>query len=167
MSENKKGKTLQEIFEKFRKDEDTILFQFMKYGQSWGATDKTPARVSIEIPNDICNNKNRNLGEVEKYTGIVMFILKEKVKEFMKENNEMENTNHYNIENKKTRQIKKLKEYIDGIGAKICFLIDEIDEEKYEKHPPITVEEIMTKTEDFITKLQQEISELKKNKYHF
>lgn len=72
-----------------------------------------------------------------------------------------------NIGSKKTRQIKKLKEYIDGIGAKIHFLIDEIDEKKYEEYPPITVEEIMTKTEDFITKLQQEISELKKNKYRF
>jgi len=35
------------------------------------------------MPIDICNNKNRNLGEIKDYFGIVMFIPKEKVKEFI------------------------------------------------------------------------------------
>ena len=86
MSENKKkGKTLREIFNKFREDDDTIIFQFLQAGTSYGATDKKPARVSIQMPNDICNNKNRNLGEIGKYIGIVMFMSKEKVVKFMKE----------------------------------------------------------------------------------
>lgn len=86
MSENKKeGKDLLEIFNKFRKDDDTKIFQFVRNGQSYGATDKKPARVSIQMPNDICNNKNRNLGEIGKYLGIVMFMSKEKVEKFMKE----------------------------------------------------------------------------------
>lgn len=84
MSE-KKGKTLREIFEKFRNDDGTRIFQFLRIGQSWGATNKRPARVSIQMPNDICNNENRNLGEINKYIGIVMFMDKEKVEKFMKE----------------------------------------------------------------------------------
>jgi len=85
MNENKKGKTLLEIFEKFRKDDNTKIFQFVQTGTSYGATDKKPARVSIQIPGDICNNKNRNLGEIGKYLGIVMFMPKEKVVKFMNE----------------------------------------------------------------------------------
>ena len=84
MSENKE-KTLWEVFEKFKNDKDTVIFQFLKLGQSWGATDKKSARVSIQMPNDICNNKNRNLGEVNKYFGIVMFMPKEKVEKFWME----------------------------------------------------------------------------------
>ena len=84
MSE-KKGKTLREIFERFRKDDDTRIFRFMRAGTSYGATNKKPARVSIQMPNDICNNENRNLGEMSKYLGIVMLMDKEKVEKFMKE----------------------------------------------------------------------------------
>lgn len=87
MSENKtKGKTLFEIFEKFRTDNDTILFNMVRAGTSTGATDKKQARISIKIPFDICNNKNRNLGEIDdKYFGIMMFIPKEKVEKYIKE----------------------------------------------------------------------------------
>lgn len=84
MSENK-GKTLFEIFEKFRNDKDTRIFQFIRVGSSYAATDKRSARVSIQMPNNICNNKNRNLGELNNYLGIVMFMPKEKVEKFMKE----------------------------------------------------------------------------------
>ena len=72
-----------------------------------------------------------------------------------------------NIGSKKTRQIKKLKEYIEGIGAKIHFFMVELEEERYQKHPPPTVGEILEKTDAFILKLQQEIVELKRNKYCF
>jgi len=84
MSENE-GKSLFEVFKKFRNDEDTRIFQLIRVGNSTGATDKKQAKVSISIPNDICNNKNRNLGELNKYIGIVMIIPKEKVEKFMKE----------------------------------------------------------------------------------
>ena len=73
-----------DIMDKFSKEKDTKFFQFARYGQSYGATDKKPARVTIQMPIDICNNKNRNLGEIDNYFGIVMFIPKEKIKEFIK-----------------------------------------------------------------------------------
>ena len=87
MSENKtKGKTLFEIFEKFREDKDTLIFNMVRAGTSSGATDKKQARISIKIPFDICNNKNRNLGEIDdKYFGIMMFVPKIKLKKFMEE----------------------------------------------------------------------------------
>ena len=87
MNENKKeGKTLSEIFERFRMENGTVFFQMVRCGTSTGATDKKQAKISIKIPFDICNNKNRNLGEIDdKYVGIIMFIPKEKVEKFMKE----------------------------------------------------------------------------------
>ena len=87
MSENKtEGKTLFEIYKKFREDKDTFLFNMVRAGTSSGATDKKQARISIKIPFDICNNKNRNLGEIDdKYFGIMMFIPKKKVEKFIKE----------------------------------------------------------------------------------
>lgn len=84
MSENK-GKTLSEIFERFRMENGTVLFQFVQDGTSYGATDKRSARVSIQIPKDICNKENRNLGELRKYLGIVMFFDKEEAEKFMME----------------------------------------------------------------------------------
>ena len=81
----KEGKTLSEIFEKFRLEDGTVLFQMVRCGTSHGATDKKSASISIVVPKEISNNKNRNLGEVNKYVGIIMFIPKEKVEEFMRE----------------------------------------------------------------------------------
>jgi len=72
-----------DIADRFFKENDTKFFQFIRDGASWGMTDKRSARVSIKMPIDICNNKNRNLGEIKDYFGIVMFIPKEKVKEFI------------------------------------------------------------------------------------
>ena len=78
MSENK-GKTLSEIYNKFKNDKETILFQFVRMGGT-GATDKKSAKVSIQVPVEICNNKNRNLGELNKYLGIVCLFQKRKQK---------------------------------------------------------------------------------------
>ena len=69
------------------------------------------------------------------------------------------------IGSKKTRQIKKLKEYIDGIGAKIAIFINELQEES--ETISLTPVERLSKTGDFILKLQQEIIKLRRNKYHF
>ena len=63
--------------------------------------------------------------------------------------------------------IKTVKEYIEGIGAKIHFFMVELEEDRYQKHPPPTVGEILEKTDAFILKLQEEIVELKRNKYSF
>lgn len=82
MSKNK-GKTLSEIYNRFKSDNETLLFQFIRIGGT-GATDTKSAKVSIQIPIDICNNKNRNLGELNKYLGIVMFVPKEKAEKFMR-----------------------------------------------------------------------------------
>ena len=83
-----------------------------------------------------------------------------------------------NIGSKKTRQIKKLKEYIDGIASKIQFFILDLEENEYESEDELerdeegestfpTIEEKLLNTGDFILKLQQEILEFKRKKYRF
>ena len=73
-----------DIADNFFKEKDTKFFQFLLNGSSWGATKKRSCRCSISIPKDIANTENKNLGEVHNYFGIVMFIKKDKVKEFIK-----------------------------------------------------------------------------------
>ena len=70
-----------------------------------------------------------------------------------------------NIGNKKSRKIKKLEEYIEGIGAKIAIFINELQEES--ETMSLTPVERLSKTGKFILKLQKEIIELRRNKYNF
>jgi len=84
MSKNKKQITIIDIADNFIKENDTKFFRFVMNGQSWGATDKKPARVSIAMPPDICNNKNRNLGELNNWFIVCMAIPMEKFKKFIK-----------------------------------------------------------------------------------
>lgn len=64
---------------------------------------------------------------------------------------------------KKSRQIKKLKEYIDGISAKIYFFCNELEIESEAKH--LTPVKRLEKAGKFIVKLQREIIEFKRNGY--
>ncbi len=82
-------KSLWEIFDNFKDDPNTRIFQFIQSGQSWGAKKKGKkeicAKVSFAVPYDICNPENTNLGELRKYAGIIMFFKKDKLKEFLEE----------------------------------------------------------------------------------
>ena len=69
--------------------------------------------------------------------------------------------------NLKELRIKELVEYIDGIRKKIIILDGYLKVEKYHKYPPITVDKIQIKLDDFISELCQELIELEKNKYYF
>jgi len=64
------------------------------------------------------------------------------------------------LKSKKTREIKKLKEYIERIGAKIAIFIAELGEECTTKE--LTAEEKLSKTGDFIVGLQQVILEFRR-----
>lgn len=70
-----------------------------------------------------------------------------------------------NLGSKKTRQIKKLEEYIDGIASKIQLFVNDLGEES--ETMSLTPVERLSKTGDFILELQQEILKLRRNKYHF
>lgn len=65
-----------------------------------------------------------------------------------------------NLGSKRNRIIKELKEYIDGIGAKIQLFINDLSEED-EDHS-LTTEEKLSETGDFILKLQEEIIEFRR-----
>ena len=67
-----------------------------------------------------------------------------------------------NLGSKKKRKIKELKEYIEGIGAKIQFFINDLIEET--ETTKLTTEEKLSKTGDFILKLQKEILEFRRKK---
>lgn len=65
-----------------------------------------------------------------------------------------------NIGSKKTRQIKKLKEYIYGIGARIQIFMNELEEESEAMH--LTPVERLEKAGLFIVELQREIIEFRR-----
>ncbi len=68
-----------------------------------------------------------------------------------------------NLESKKKRKIKELKDYIYEIAARIQIFIGELGEECVTKE--LTAEEKLSKTGDFIVELQQEILKFRRNKY--
>ena len=67
-----------------------------------------------------------------------------------------------NIGSKKTRKIKRLNEYINGIGAKIQIFIDELGEESETEH--LTPVERLEKVGFFILELRHEIIEFRMKK---
>jgi len=47
-------------------EKDIVIFRFSQYGQSWGASFRgkkkiKPARISIEVPEEVCNKDLRDL----------------------------------------------------------------------------------------------------------
>lgn len=71
---------LYEIMTKLKENDNGEIkaFPFIQYGSSYGAKGKKPARVSVQMPIDMCNENNRNLGELRKYKMLVIAIPKEK-----------------------------------------------------------------------------------------
>lgn len=78
---------LYEIMQKLRKKDngDIKTFSFIQYGSSYGANGKKPARVSIQMPIDMCNENNRNLGELRNWKMFIVAIPREKWKEVIEE----------------------------------------------------------------------------------
>jgi len=68
-----------------------------------------------------------------------------------------------NLGSKKKRKIKDLKDYIYEIAAKIQIFVVELAEE--DETIPLTKQEKLKRTGDFLLKLQKEILEFRRNKY--
>lgn len=80
---NNHNKGLFDIFDEFHDKPDTKIFQLVLNGACYGANKKKPARISIQMPIDICNENNKNLGELQDLFMIVMVMDKQKVKDFL------------------------------------------------------------------------------------